>query len=441
MNFLIKTFGCKVNQYESQAIRESLEKAGARELCGKSRFADLVIVNTCTVTRSADRTTLYWIRRLKREHPGCRLAVTGCFAERDSELLETMPEVDAVFTNQQKDSIAATLVAGKRSFGCAGASARKEYLPLSITRSEGKTRAHVKIQDGCNHSCSYCKVVLVRGPSRSRPLPEILNEVRRLADSGYKEIVLTGIQLGAYGDFPSKRPEALVRVIEGCSGIPGVERIRLSSIEPTDIHEPLIRAFRDFPKLCPQLHIPLQSGDDAILKGMNRRYTAAFYTDLIARLREAIPDFCLTLDVMTGFPGEGERQFENTLETLARVRPLKSHVFPYSPREGTRAALLADLPAGVVQERAKRLITWTNGLSKEVRRSFLGRMVPVLAEHKHPRRKFREGRAPNYLRVFFEFHRDVQGCIISVVLTELHEDGCLGKITARRDHGFCVESD
>jgi threonylcarbamoyladenosine tRNA methylthiotransferase MtaB len=448
IKFTIKTFGCKVNQYESQAIRESLQAGGAQEIEKHGEPADLVIVNTCTVTRDADRSACYWIRRLRRENPDSRLAVTGCLAERDRAILEGMKAVDFIFTNQEKHRIADFLIAEiskPKSVGMVtGREMHKGFLPLSITTSDGKTRAIVKIQDGCNNACSYCKVVLARGPSRSRSLGDILAEVRRLADNGYKEIVLTGIQLGSYRDGAEDHPNSLVQVIERCSKIQGIARIRLSSIELTDIRDPLIRSFCDIPKLCPHLHIPIQSGSDSVLKNMNRRYSAGDCIELVEKMRSKIPDFCLTTDVIVGFPGESEDDFGESLKVLETLRPVKSHVFPYSPREGTRAALLRGLPRRVVRDRVNRMIERMDRISREVREAFIGKTVEVLVEHRNPRSRYREGRTANGLRVFFDFPKEVQGCIIPVALRELFEDGIAGtwQNTGKGDaDGFFMELD
>lgn len=235
------------------------------------------------------------------------MVVTGCWVERNRREIEVLPEVDLILTHQEKQDLAERLFRG-----CATFRSKTEYAPLQITSFPGHGRAFMKIQDGCNHACSFCKVVLVRGRSRSRNLPEIVEEAKRLGESGFREVVLTGIQLGAYGADLEPRLN-LVSVLEALTRVPGIERIRLSSIEPTDVRAELIQAMKELPGVCPQLHIPLQSGDSEILKRMNRRYDADFYQALIQDLRQEIPDFCLSMDVMAGFPGEEETHFQNTL--------------------------------------------------------------------------------------------------------------------------------
>ena len=435
------TLGCKVNQYETQGMREALEKKGVSN-AEAGEGVDFVVINTCTVTGEADRENRYWIRRARREHPAAKIVVTGCAVERNQREYETLPGVDLVLRNHEKADIAARLFSGCADPEIQSAAAEPEanpkhrYTPLAISRSEGRARAFVKIQDGCNHACSFCKVVLVRGRSRSRPLQDILDEVGRLAASGYKEMVFAGIQLGAYGLDAGAgydnayESEALVKVLRESARIQGVERLRLSSIEPTDVRPELIRALREIPKCCPHLHIPLQSGDDETLKRMNRRYGRSFYRDLIARLRSELPDFSLTLDVMAGFPGEDETNFENTARLLEEIEPLKCHVFPYSRREGTRAAREADLPVETVRRRVRELIAAGERLGAQVRRSYEGRTMNVLVETRKNESGLLQGLTANYLKVFFQGSADWIGEIIPVEFLALQGDIFLGRAWA-----------
>ena len=422
------TLGCKVNQYETQAMRELTARAGVREISEAEAGCDFVIINTCTVTEGADRESRYWIRRARRENPAAKIVVTGCYAERNRREIEGLPDVDLVLSNHEKGDIAERLFAG-----CATpenqereGNPRHRYTPLSISRTEGNGRAFLKIQDGCNHACSFCKVVLVRGRSRSRPLHEIAEEALRLRDAGYREIVFTGIQLGAYG-LDLDPPAGLVDVLAACAEIEGIERLRLSSIEPTDVRPPLIAALRDIPKCCPHLHIPLQSGDDEILKAMNRRYGRSFYIHLAARLKSELPDFSLTLDVMAGFPGEEARHFENTVGLLEIVKPLKCHVFPYSRREGTRAAHFTDCAAQTVRDRVNALIGTGERLGQSERLQYRGRVMPVLVEKYDARTRLLQGLTSNYLKVCFEGGAESLGQIVPVELMALQGDLFLGR--------------
>jgi len=430
------TLGCKVNQYETQAMRESLDRIG---ICDQPRGSvrgnvDFVVINTCTVTKAADRENLYWIRRAKREHPLAKIVVTGCFVEKNKSQIEALPEVDLVLNNQEKAEVASRLIQGCGTPGMQEMLTepvdRHRYTPLSVSRSQGRSRAYVKIQDGCNHGCAFCKVVLVRGRSRSRSLCEILEEVKRLRDSGYREVVLTGIQLGAYG-LDLSPSLGLVDVLEICEKVEGIERIRLSSIEPTDVQPALIEALRDISKCCPHLHIPLQSGDDEVLHMMNRRYRSAFYRDLIFRLRSNLKDFSLTLDVMAGFPSESEEMFENTVRLLEEVKPLKCHVFPYSRREGTRAASFEDVPDLVIRERVRKLISVGERIGSEVSRPYLGHTVAVLVESRKGDGALMQGITSNYLKVCFQGNSDWVGEIILVRLLALEGRVFLGKALSR----------
>ncbi|MBI3307304.1 MAG: tRNA (N(6)-L-threonylcarbamoyladenosine(37)-C(2))-methylthiotransferase MtaB [Candidatus Omnitrophica bacterium] len=465
------TLGCKVNQYETQGMREALEKSGIYEDAGENPSCDYVVINTCTVTGEADKTNRYWIRRARREHPGAKIVVTGCYVEKNRAEIEAIPEVDLVLSNQAKAEIAKYLMVSCASpltqdetldlslrsnpgfeTEIASSSANKswrtprndskvvgfdlprhQFTPLVISHTEGHGRAYVKIQDGCNHACSFCKVVLVRGRSRSRGLFDIIEEVKRLADSGYREMVFAGIQLGAYGlDLENKL--CLPDVLEACAKIEGVERLRLSSIEPTDVKEELIEALRDIPQCCHHLHIPLQSGDDEVLKLMNRRYPRAFYRDLIFRLKSAMPDFSLTLDVMAGFPGEEEIHFQNTVDLLKEINPLKCHVFPYSRREGTRAAQLNDCAPQIIRDRVERLIRLGEDLGHEIRRRYEGKTLPVLVEKKLENSGLIQGLTPNYLKVYFEGNEEDIGKIFPVELLTLQGDIFLGKKLKENAH-------
>ncbi len=426
------TLGCKVNHYETQAMREALQGAGIRAMdAPENSDVDFVVINTCTVTHEADRNNRYWMRRARREHPKAKIIVTGCYVERNRAEIEALPEVDLVIGNQQKDEIAAILTEGcgtpEMQSEAVLRQKRHQYTALSISTAEGQTRAYIKIQDGCDHACSFCKVVLVRGRSRSRELVQIVEEAQRLCDAGYREIVLAGIQLGAYGQDQVSKP-TLPDVLEACAAIPGLERIRLSSIEPTDVTDALIETMRAIPKVCPQLHIPLQSGDDEVLRAMNRRYDRVYYRNLITRLRTALPDFALTLDVMAGFAGETAEQFENTVALLREVRPLKCHVFPYSPREGTRAARFEGaLPPAVMHERVQRLMTLGENLGRQYSEYYVGRTLPVLVEGKKGPGGLVQGHTANYLKVCFQGDEFLKHTMIPVQLLALQGTLFLGK--------------
>lgn len=436
------TLGCRVNQYDTQAMRESLLAQGF-EQAGKDNKVDqhevdLVVINTCTVTHDADRDSRYWMRRARKAYPKAKIVVTGCGVTRNRAEIEALPEVDLVLMNEEKADIASlsqgcgtprVQETGDRKQETGVRHSRNIYAPLQISRTEGIGRAFVKIQDGCNHACSFCKVVMARGRSRSRPLQDITAEVLRLRDAGYKEMVFAGIQLGAYGlDF--NLPLSLTEVLEQCSKIEGIERLRLSSIEPLDVRSELIQALKHLPKCVPHLHIPLQSGDDQVLKKMNRRYGREYYQKLIGDLKNALPDFGLSLDVMAGFPGETEQHFENTLDLLRLIGPVKTHVFPYSQRDGTRAASYEDLPPELIRSRVEHLIRLGERLAIQYKKRFLGRKMEVLVEQMRPAQNggpaLLHGLTANFMKVVFPGPERLVSKIVPVILERLEGESVFG---------------
>jgi len=302
------TLGCRLNQYETQAVREQFLGAGYVET-RDAKEADVFVLNTCTVTKESDRQSRYKIRKFHRTNPSAKIVVTGCYVERNRDDIEREEGVTLTVLNREKSDLLNLLDScTSLSFMRPEPPPKRRFTPLSISKFEGRTRAYVKIQDGCNHACSFCKVVLVRGPSRSRSTEDVVRETERLCESGNLEVVLTGIQLGAYG-YDIKKRQMLSDLINEMSEVPGLKRIRLSSIEPTDVSDPLIEVMATNRKVCNHLHIPLQSGSDAILSRMNRRYKRDFYIDLIAKIRRQVPDFVLTTDVMVGFSSETDERF------------------------------------------------------------------------------------------------------------------------------------
>ena len=297
------TLGCKVNQYDTQSIREQFLKNGYQEI-DNGKTADTYFINTCTVTAIADRKAKNIIRHCVKENPKARIIVTGCLVEKDALSLSDIKGIDFLIS--------------------------KRFFREGISNFCGHTRAFLKIQDGCNNSCAYCKVPLVRGVSRSRPLLEIIKEAKKLVQNGFQEIVLSGICLGAFGK-DLKEAISLVDAIEGLENIEGLLRIRLSSLEAVDVSDRLIQQMAESQKLCWHLHIPIQSGDDEILKKMQRSYKRKDYLELINKIKKHIPQVALTTDVLVGFPGEAEENFQNTLNLIKEILPLKVHIFPYSP--------------------------------------------------------------------------------------------------------------
>ncbi|HOW42699.1 MAG TPA: tRNA (N(6)-L-threonylcarbamoyladenosine(37)-C(2))-methylthiotransferase MtaB [Candidatus Omnitrophota bacterium] len=422
MKVKFHTLGCKVNQYETQRIREAFLARGLTEASAADK-ADIYIVNTCTVTHKADRESLYWIHRSHRENPGAPIIVTGCMAAFDLKLLKAQAGVRCVVGNERKlelpDICRRFLPASRRKRAAAIGPP-----PAGISFFEGHTRAFLKIQDGCNNRCSYCKVALVRGASRSRSQDEIVDEARQLVAHGFREIVLTGICLGAYGRDVQPKQD-LASLIGALETLPGLERVRLSSIEAGDVTPGLIAALAGSRVMCRHLHIPIQSGDDQILKAMRRRYTAADYARLIRRIRKAVPGVAITTDVLVGFPGEEERHFQNTLKLVRAIKPSGVHIFPYSPRPGTAAFGLKEPWAGAqtVKERMRRLEAAAEKLRVAYRKKFLGRTVAVLFESRLKEDpQCWEGHTDTYLKVRLRSRRNLENRTLQVRLTR----DCIG---------------
>ena len=435
--FEVKTLGCKVNQYESQALRERMLELGFREN-KDSPGADVYIVNTCAVTRRADTLSQEEIRKLSRSHPRARVFVTGCSAENDPEKLKRFKGVAGVLGNQEKDRLADFILTQKDRFSCGE---RPVVSPSTSLRIDGErsrtisafhkhTRAFLKVQDGCDNGCSYCVIPRLRGSSRSRILAEIIEEARDLAKNGYKEIVLCGICLGAYGkDFGLK--DGLVKVIETLEEIDGISRIRLSSIEALDISDCLIEKMASSGKLMPHLHIPFQSGDDTLLKLMNRKASTKECRGLILKLRKLVPDIGLTTDIMVGFPGEEEENFKNTLNFLREIRPAKIHIFPFSPRKNTAAwRFPATLRPEIIKDRIKQTRELAQELARDFCRQYIGRDLDVLVES--PGAFANDGLFPgqsgNYIKVFLPKSPEISvNTIVSVRPLKIHKDGLIAE--------------
>jgi len=408
-----RTLGCKVNQYETQEIRERLLGYGFKEI-GGGKKADIYIINTCTVTHRADSDSLSFIRKAKKENKKAKIIVTGCLAEFDADRIKEACRESLIVKNKDKNKIL------KRLY-LSDSSRRK-----GISYFKGHTRAFLKIQDGCNNFCAYCKVPLVRGVSRSKPFKEVICEAEELAKNGFKEIVLSGICLGAYGK--DLHPKAnLVQVIEGIEKIEGILRIRLSSIEAGDVTPELISKMEVSRKLCRHLHIPIQSGDDRILKKMKRNYNRNTYLALVKSLKKRIPGIAITTDCLVGFPGEEEINFQNTLDLIKRILPLKVHIFPYSRRDGTSAAVNfnEEINPVAIKERASRLRDIARRCSYDYRKQFLNSDMDVLVENvSFAEGGSWEGYTDNYIRVLVKTGLNLKNKLIAARLKKICDDSC-----------------
>ncbi len=414
------TLGCKVNYYETEALRGLFRREGF-EPVDFSEKADVYVINTCTVTHLADRKSRQAVRRAKKRNPASIVAVIGCYPQVNPGAPAFLPEADIVAGTRERFMLPALVRRKLEGEDIApqvspyGQGALFEDLPW--VPEQERTRAFLKIQDGCNQFCSFCIVPLARGPLRSLPLEKGMEYLREIGRSGYREVILTGIHLGLYG-VDLDPPSSLASFLADAVKIPGIERIRLSSIEPADFHDELIRVIKENEKICRHLHIPLQSGDDGILKKMGRPYDTAFYTGLLKRLREGLPDLAVSTDIIVGFPGEEEEQFLQSYSYIKESGFSRLHVFKFSPRRGTRAAEMGNqvLPE-VKEKRSRRLLELGEELSRTFQERFLGRKLTVLFEKELeegtgkvcsdlgappvPGRDYRlsEGLTSNYLRV------------------------------------------
>ena len=414
--FSIKTLGCKVNQYEEQAIRENLIKYGFTEADPKE--ADIFILNSCTVTNEADRKSVKLMRKIKKENPSIKVFVTGCYAvlEKDIERLEAMPEVDVVINGKVKKDVPKIIAASFDAFD------DKLCVKEEISSFSGHTRSFLKIQDGCDQKCSYCKVNIVRGPSRSRKEEEIINEVERLISSGHKEIVLTGICIGSWRGEGGKKLSDLLGVIDK---IDKDFRVRISSIEPNHIDQELIEVMSRLNKICQHLHIPLQSGSSRMLKLMGRRYTQEDFENLVMKIRSKMPLAGITIDVIIGFPGEEEEDFTNTVDFLENIKPSRMHVFKYSDREGTVSFENENkVPVYAARRRVEKIIQMGEDFQKVFCKSFVDKEVKLLIEKIDD--NIAEGYTAEYLRVKVDASRARKGDIISAKVTSVDKNSpCL----------------
>ena len=431
----LHNLGCKVNAYETEAMQEMLEKAGY-EIVPFREGADVYIINTCTVTNIADRKSRQMLHRARKMNPDAVVVAAGCYVQAQNTRENTDPCIDIVLGNNHKKDLIKVLeeyeaekAAQKESADAAEKSdvrkniqdieeigQTKEYEKLHLTKPGEHTRAYIKVQDGCNQFCTYCIIPYVRGRVRSRTVEDVLDEVRTLAGNGYQEVVLTGIHLSSYGiDFDGNRH--LLSLIQAVHQIEGIRRIRLGSLEPGIITDEFARALSDLPKMCPHFHLSLQSGCDDTLKRMNRRYTSEEYYEKCCILRRYFDNPALTTDVIVGFPGETEEEFQKSRDFVDKVDFYETHIFKYSRREGTRAAAMENQVSE--QEKARRsavLIELGEKKRKAYEQSFLGKEVEVLVEEEAviEGRPMQTGHTKEYIRIAFEGDKSLKNTIVKV---------------------------
>ncbi|MBQ4265951.1 MAG: tRNA (N(6)-L-threonylcarbamoyladenosine(37)-C(2))-methylthiotransferase MtaB [Clostridia bacterium] len=420
------TLGCKVNQYDTQAMRERFEQAGCRTV-EFEELADIYVVNTCTVTGTGDKKSMQTIRRCHRRNPEAAIVVTGCLAQRAADELK-LPGVRLVLGTQRRGEVV-QLLEQALSQDCTLIAVetlrQAPFEHLMVHAHEGHTRATMKIQEGCDRWCTYCIIPSVRGPIRSRPLEEIRAEAESLAEAGFKEAVLTGIHLTSYGR-EQHGAITLLDAIREVHAVEGIERIRLGSLEPVIVTAEFVEGIKALPKVCHQFHLALQSGSDTVLSRMRRRYTSGEFLAACALLRGAFEDCALTTDVMTGFPGETEEEFAQTVDTCRKAGFARMHVFPYSEREGTKAAAMeGSVPRAVREERARKLIAVGKELEHAALESRVGKMEAVLIEETDTQGRG-IGYTGGYMRVLVP-----DGCpgeIVRARIMEIEKDELRGEV-------------
>ena len=418
------TLGCKVNQYETEAMLELFEKEGY-EKAETEDYADVYVINTCTVTHMSDRKSRQYIRRMKKKNPDAIIAVVGCYSQVSPEEILSIDEVNLVMgTNDRKKIVEEVkkIDASRKVSTVDDIMKVKAFEEIEINKTNGKTRAFLKIQDGCDRYCSYCIIPYARGRVRSRDLESIVKEVENLAANGYKEVVLTGIHVASYGKDIKETDIKLLDVIKQINDIEGIERIRLSSVEPILFTDEFVEAVSAMDKVCPHYHLSLQSGCDETLKRMKRRYTTEEYKTIVDRLRAAIPNVSITTDVIVGFPGETNEEFDKTYEFLKDIELTHMHIFKYSPRKGTPAATMENqVDPSTKHERSEKLLQLNEENFKKFGQKMLDKEFNVLFEQKVGDNKF-EGLTENYVKVIVESDKDLSEQILKVKITDVKNE-------------------
>ncbi|MDK2918295.1 MAG: threonylcarbamoyladenosine tRNA methylthiotransferase MtaB [Candidatus Petromonas sp.] len=424
------TLGCKVNQYDTEAMAELFEKSGY-EVVSSTEKADVYIINTCTVTNLGDRKSRQFIRRSKKNNPDSIIAVVGCYAQTAPEEVLAIEGVNLVIGTDERNKIVQLVEKidkeNKLNYVNDIMSVNK-FEELSIEEIKGKTRAFLKIQEGCNQFCAYCIIPYARGPIRSRRPENIIEEVKRLSQNGFKEIVLTGIHIASYGK--DLKDIDLIDIIKEVHNIEGIERIRLSSVEPTLLTEEFIEEITKLPKFCPHFHISLQSGCDETLKRMNRKYTTDQYRKIVKKLRASIPDIAITTDIIVGFPGESEEEFCQTFNFVQEMELSQIHVFKYSPRKGTPAAKFKNqIPSKIKNYRSEKMIKLGEKMMRRYREKFINEDMDVLFEDILDKdKRIITGFTSNYIKVAAKGSKNLIGEILPVKIREIKNDIVFGEI-------------
>ena len=423
------TLGCKVNQYETEAMLEMFEKNGYENVESED-YADVYVINTCTVTHMSDRKSRQYIRRVKKKNPNSIIAVVGCYSQISPEEILDIDDVNLVMGTNDRRTIVEKIkkIDSKSKVSTVDDIMKvRKFEEIEISQTNGKTRAFIKIQDGCDRYCSYCIIPYARGRIRSRDRISIIEEIKKLAANGYKEVVLTGIHVASYGRDLDEDIDILT-IIKDVNEIDGIDRIRLSSVEPVLFTEDFVDQISKIGKLVPHYHLSLQSGCDSTLKRMNRRYNTEDYKKTVDNLRARIPRVSLTTDVIVGFPGETNEEFSETLAYLKGLKLMHMHVFKYSPRKGTPAASMQDqVDPQIKQMRSDTLLALSKKNFKLFADQFTNTPLRVLFEEVD-REGYYEGLTDNYIRIKVKADRDIRGQILDIRIKEIYDDYCIGSL-------------
>lgn len=422
-NVAFHTLGCKVNHYETEAIWQ-LFKAEGYEKVDFEKTADVYVINTCTVTNTGDKKSRQVIRRAIRKNPDAVICVTGCYAQTSPAEIMAIPGVDIVVGTQDRTKMLSYIEQFKEERkpinGVSNIMKTRVYEELDVPAFTDRTRASLKIQEGCNNFCTFCIIPWARGLMRSRDPKDVLAQARQLVQAGYKEIVLTGIHTGGYGE--DLKDYSLAKLLEDLEQVNGLKRIRISSIEASQITDEVIEVINRSEKIVRHLHIPLQSGSNTVLKRMRRKYTTEFFAERLQKLHKVLPGLAVTSDVIVGFPGETEEEFQQTYDFIAENKFSELHVFPYSKRTGTPAARMEDqVEEEVKNERVHRLIELSNQLAKEYASRFEGEILEIIPEEQdkeNPEKGIYIGYSDNYLKVKFAGNEDLIGELVKVKITK-----------------------
>ncbi|WP_346912970.1 tRNA (N(6)-L-threonylcarbamoyladenosine(37)-C(2))-methylthiotransferase MtaB [Clostridium sp.] len=432
MKVALYTLGCRVNSYESEAMAEKFIKEGY-EVVSFDEFSDVYVINTCTVTNMGDKKSRQMIGRARRHNPEAIIAVVGCYSQIASDEIAQIEGVDVVLGSRNKGDIVHWVnrarEESKQVVEVKDVLKDNKFEELAINEYQDKTRAFLKIQDGCNRFCSYCLIPFARGGVCSKEPEQILKEVKELSKNGFKEIILSGVHTASYGvDLEGNWD--LVKILEEINKIEGIERIRIGSIDPTFFTEGVIERVCNLEKMCPHFHLSLQSGCDVTLRRMNRKYTAQEYKDVVESLRKHMKDVSITTDIIAGFPGESNGEFEATYEFLKGIKLSKMHIFKYSKRSGTKAAEMPFQVDGLIkEERSKKLIELNNTLEVEFMEKFIGREMRVLYEEAiSGKENTYVGYTENYIKVITESEENIEGKILPTKLVSVEKENMVGII-------------